>query len=148
MKSADYDVRETDPFEAPTTIKLDLRERSPYVNRIKLMWQAMRKDVIDVFPKAPGIPKDSDTYIKSIEEIYTTDAYHSLSIEQYTVTIELIERVRSVAWDAKENEVGRKQKDSMAARGYWQTFTAVKESVIQILKGENAGKVVNWLSFE
>ena len=143
MKSADYDVRETDPFEAPTTIKFDLRERSPYVNRIKLMWQAMRKDVIDAFPKAPGIPKDSDTYIKNIEEIYTTDAYHSLSIEQYTVTIELIERVRSGAWDAKEHEADRKQKDAMAARGYWQAFTAVKESVIQILKGENAGKVVD-----
>ena len=143
MKSADYDVRETDPFETPTPIKLDLRERSPYVNRIKLMWQAMRKDVIDIFPKAPGIPKDRDAYIKDIEEIYTTDAYHSLSIERYTVTIELIERVRSGAWDAEENEADRRQKDAMAARGYWQAFMAVKESVIQILKGENAGKVVD-----
>ncbi|WP_298288975.1 Fic family protein [uncultured Lutibacter sp.] len=143
MKSADYDVRETDPFEAPTPIKLDLREHSPYVNRIKLMWQVMRKDVIDVFPKAPGIPKDSNAYIKDIEEIYTTDAYHSLSIEQYTVTIELIERVRSGTWDAEKNEADRKQKDAMAARGYWQAFKAVKESVIQILKGKNAGKVVD-----
>ena len=143
MKSADYDVRETDPFETPTPITFDLRERSPYVNRIKLMWQAMRKDVIDVFPKAPGIPKDHDAYIKDIEEIYTTDAYHSLSIERYTVTIELIERVRSGAWDTEENEADRKQKDAMAARGYWQAFNAVKESVIQILKGENAGKVVD-----
>ena len=103
----------------------------------------MRKDVIDVFPKAPGIPKDSNDYIKNIEEIYTTDAYHSLSIERYTVTIELIERVRSGAWDTEENEADRKQKDAMAARGYWQAFKAVKESVIQILKGENSGKVVD-----
>lgn len=143
MKSADYDVRETDPFETPTPITFDLRERSPYVNRIKLMWQAMRKDVIDVFPKAPGIPKDSNAYIKDIEEIYRTDAYHSLSIERYTVTIELIERVRVGTWDAEENEADRKQKDAMAARGYWQAFNVVKESVIQILKGENAGKVVD-----
>ena len=143
MKSADYNVRETDPFGTPTPIKLDLRDRSPYVNRIKLMWQAMRKDVIDVFPKAPGMSKDGNAYIKDIEEIYTTDAYHSLSIERYTVTIELIERVRSGAWDAEENEADRKQKDAMAARGYWQAFKAVKESVIQILKGENAGKVVD-----
>lgn len=143
MKSADYDVRETDPFKAPTPIKLDSRERSPYVNRIKLMWQAMRKDIIDVFPKTPEIPKDRDAYIKDIEEIYTTDAYHSLSIERYTVTIELIERVRSGAWDTEENEADRKQKDAMAARGYWQAFKAVKESVIRILEGENAGKVVD-----
>ena len=143
MKSADYDVRETDPFGKPTPIKLDLRERSPYVNRIKLMWEAMRKDVIDVFPKAPEMSKDANAYIKSIEEIYTTDAYHSLSIERYTVSIELIERVRSGAWDTEENEADRIQKDAMAARGYWQAFKAVKESVIQILKGENAGTVVD-----
>ena len=143
MKSADYDVRESDPFEEPTPIKFDLRERSPYVNRIKLLWHNMRKDVIDTFPKAPGIPKNKNAYIKEIEEIYTIDAYHSLSIERYTVTLELIERVRSGAWDAEENKEDRKQKDAMAARGYWQAFKAVKESVIKILEGENSGKVVN-----
>ena len=143
MKSADYDVRESDPFDEPTPIKFDLRERSPYVNRIKLMWYNMRKDIIDVFPKAPGIPEDNASYIKNIEEIYITDAYHSLSIERYTVTLALIERVRSGTWDTKENEQDRKQKDAMAARGYWQAFKAVKESVVRILEGENSGKVVD-----
>ncbi|MCY4561662.1 MAG: Fic family protein [Flavobacteriaceae bacterium] len=143
MKAADYDVRETDPFETPTPIKLDFRERSPYVNRIKFMWETMRKDIIDIFPKAPGIPKDKGSYIKDIEEIYTADAYHSLSIERYTVSLELIERVRSGAWDVEENEEDRKQKDAMAARGYWQAFNVVKESVVQILNGENAGKIVD-----
>lgn len=143
MKSADYDVRASDPFEEPTPIKFDLRERSPYVNRIRLMWHNMRKDIIDVFPKAPGIPEDKTAYIKNIEEIYITDAYHSLSIERYAVTLALIERVRSGAWDAKENEQDRKQKDAMAARGYSQAFKAVKESVVRILEGENSGKVVD-----
>ena len=45
----------------------------------------MRKVVMDVFPKAPGLPEDKNAYIKAIEDIYTTDAYHSLSIERYTV---------------------------------------------------------------
>lgn len=143
MKAADYVVRETDPFDTPTPIKLDFRERSPYVNRIKLMWEDMRGVIIDVFPKAPGIPENIDAYIKDIEEIYTTDAYHSLSIERYTVSLELIERVRSGTWDAEENEEDRKQKDAMAARGYWQAFKVVKESVIQILNGKNAGEVVD-----
>ncbi|GAA3561413.1 Fic family protein [Snuella lapsa] len=143
MKSADYDVRESDPFEEPTPIVFDLRERSPYVNRIKLMWHDMRKAVIEVFPQSPGLPRDKDAYIKTIEDIYTTDAYHSLSIERYAVTPELIERVRSGAWDAKENENDRKQRDAMAARGYWQAFKSVKESVINILNGENPGKVVD-----
>ncbi len=143
MKSAGFDVRESDPFEEPTPLKFDVRERSPYVNRIKLMWQIMRQVIIEVFPKAPGITDNIDTYIKKIEEIYVTDAYHSLSIEKYRVSPELIERVRSEAWDTEENEEDRKQKDAMAARGYWQAFNAVKESVKQIFKGENAGKITD-----
>jgi hypothetical protein len=142
MKSAGYDVRELDPFIDPTPIKFD-KERSPYVNRIKLMWQKMREVIIEVFPKAPGIPTDQNVYIKEIEDIYITDAYHSLSIEKYRVTPELIERVRSGAWDVKENQADRKQKDAMAARGYWLAFNAVKASVNRILKGENPGKVAN-----
>lgn len=143
MKAAGYDVRETDPFEEKTPLVLDTRERSPYVNRIRLMWHKMRKDIIEVFPTPPGLPADTDAYIIKMEEIYTMDAYHSLSIEKYRVTPELIERVRTGAWDAKENETDKQQKDAMAARGYWQAFNAVKESIQRILKGENAGTVVD-----
>ena len=143
MKSAGYTIRELDPFVAPTTVKFDFREQSPYVNRIKLMWQNMRKEIIEVFPKAPGIPDDIDTYMQKIEEIYITDAYHSLSIEKYKVSPELIERVRTGSWNAKENEEDRKQKDAMAARGYWQAFNVVKKSVKRIFNDENGGKVLD-----
>ncbi|HEX9600273.1 MAG TPA: Fic family protein [Mariniflexile sp.] len=143
MKATGYDVREVDPFEKPTTIPFSKREHSPYVNRIRLMWQEMREVVIEEFPKAPGIPNDIESYIKTTEDIYTTDAYHSLSIEKYKVSLELIERVRSGAWDAKENEEDRKQKNAMAARGYWQAFNVVKASIQHIFKGENAGKVAD-----
>lgn len=143
MKSAGYDVREIDPFEEKTLISLSARERSPYVNRIRLMWFEMRKTVITVFPKSTGIPIDKSVFLKQIEEIYITDAYHSLSIEKYRVTPELIERVKSGIWNAKENEADKQQRDAMAARGYWQAFIAVKESVAQILDGQNAGKVAD-----
>lgn len=143
MKSVGYDVRETDPFEEVTPIVLDTREKSPYVNRIRLMWHEMRKDIIEVFPKPVGLPIDIDAYITKMEGIYTTDAYHSLSIEKYKVTPDLIERVRKGSWDALENETDRQQKDAMAARGYWQAFNAVKDSVVKILKGDNAGEVAD-----
>lgn len=143
MKAAGYDVRETDLFEEKMPLVLNAREKSPYVNRIRLMWHAMRKDIIEVFPTSPGLPSDNNQYILKMEEIYTTDAYHSLSIEKYRVTPELIERVRTGAWDEKENEADRQQKDAMAARGYWQAFNAVKESIQRILKGENAGIVAD-----
>ncbi len=149
MKSVGYDVREKDPFSEQSSILLDTRERSPYVNRIKLMWNEMRKVVIDLFPEAPGIPIDTNAYMKMIEDIYTTDAYHSLSIEKYIVSPQLIEKVKSGSWEADNNENDRKQKDAMAARGYWQAFNSVKESISKIFEGENPGSVVkrdhgNW----
>ena len=143
MKAASYDVREEDPFETLPPVTLSLRDKSPYVNRIRLMWHTMREEVIKVFPKAPGITKDQDGYMKAVEDIYVTDAYHSLSIERYRVTPELIERVRSGTWDPEENEEDRKQRDAMAARGYWLATQSVRESLMRILKNENSGLVLD-----
>lgn len=143
MKTATYDVRESNPFEKPVALKFGRGMSSPYVNRIKLMWNKMRQDVIAGFPVAPGISKDHITYMKSVEDIYVTDAYHSLSIEKYRVTPELIEKVRSGTWDTINNEEDKKNKDAMAARGYYQAFQKVKESIEQILNGKNPGDVVD-----
>jgi hypothetical protein len=41
----------------------------------------MRGPVIEKFPAVPGRPKNIDTYLKHVQEVYVTDAYHSLSIE-------------------------------------------------------------------
>jgi Fic family protein len=103
----------------------------------------MREEVIKHFPKAPGLPKDHKKYMKLVEEIYVTDAYHSLSIERYRVTPELIERVRSGNWNIKNNEEDKKQRDAMAARGYWQATQKVRESIKKILEGNNSGKVAD-----
>jgi hypothetical protein len=143
MKSAGFDIRETDPFDSKLSIKLSSRQRSPYVNRIKLMWGEMREAVIKAFPKAPGLPSDITDYMQKVEEIYLTDAYHSLSIEKYIVTPELIERVRIGTWNFHENEEDRRQRDAMAARGYWQAFQRVEKSIEKILQGENPGQVAD-----
>jgi len=76
-----------------------------------------------------------------VEEAYVTDAYHSLSIEGYRVTPELIERVRSGSWNPEANEQDREQTNAMAARGYWQAFQLVEKSIALVLKGENPGTV-------
>ena len=141
MQMAGYDVRETDPYESTPTILLDVRRESPYVNRIKLMWQEMREVVIKHFPKAPGLPYDRGAYMKLVEDIYVTDAYHSLSIEKYRVTPELIERVSSGKWDVMKNEEDKKQKDAMAARGYWQATQRVRESIVKVLNNDNPGTI-------
>jgi hypothetical protein len=143
FKQADYDIREEDPFENKINLKLSGRERSPYANRIRLMWSQMRDIVIANFPDAPGIPENHEGFLKDIDDIYVTDAYHSLSIERYRVTPELIAKVSSGQWDAKENEEDRKQRDAMAARGYYQAFQSVKESIKLILEGKNAGSQID-----
>jgi len=143
MKSAGYDIRESDPFNDTLPSILNSREVSPYVNRIKLMWQKMRQTVIDNFPKSPGLPKDVDAYLKKIEDIYVTDAYHSLSIEGYRVTPELIDKVKSGNWNPDSDNNDKEHKNAMAARGYWQAFQAVQESIKKILLGENPGQIAD-----
>lgn len=141
MRTAGYDVRELNPFETRLQVTLPGRERSPYVNRLRLSWQTMREPVIERFPEAPGLPQDIDAYLAHVDEVYATDAYHSLSIEGYRVSTELIERVRNRNWSPDSNEQDRGQRDALAARGYYQAFQAVKVSVSRVLKAENPGAV-------
>jgi hypothetical protein len=143
ISSAGYDVRENDPFADKPSLVIPARETSPYVNRIRLLWQKMREPVIDGFPKAPGPPRNIEAYMKRVNDAYVTDAYHSLSIEGYRVTRGLIERVRSGTWDPETNEGDREQRNAVAARGYWLAYQAVQGSVRRVLEGENPGLVAD-----
>ena len=143
MKSAGYDVREDDPFQEKLSFVFGGREISPYATRIRLMWHKMRPTVIEYFPSAPGLPVDKSNFLKQVDDLYVTDAYNSLSIEGYLVTTELIERVRSGLWNPEDDINDKNQKDAMAARGYWQAFQAVKESIKDILDGKNPGDVAD-----
>ena len=140
MKSAGYDVRESDPFEESAPFSAGARELSAYVTRVTLMWHAMREEVMNNFPEAPKKKINIDAYMKHVEEIYALDAYHSLSIEGYRVSAELIERVRAGAWDP-DNEEDRKERNALAARGYHEAFEVVTQNVKKVLDGENPGEV-------
>jgi fido (protein-threonine AMPylation protein) len=143
MTAAGFTVRESDPFTDRPEVVLSPREISPYVNRIRLLWGTMRGSVIEAFPKPPGLPRHPAGYLKRVEEAYVTDAYHSLSIEGYRVTPDLIERVRSGTWNPDMNAEDREQKNAMAARGYWQAYQFVEKSIEKALKGENPGVVAD-----
>ena len=143
MKAALHDVRETDPFKEQVRIAGSGRAVSPYVHRIRLMWRSMREVVIDRFPAAKPPPNDIDAYLKAVDEIYVTDAYHSLSIEGYRVSPALIEKVRSGTWNPDEDKEDNEHKNALAARGYWQAFQLVKESVRKVLEGANPGDVAD-----
>ena len=142
MRSAGHAVNEVNPFEKPPTALLPGgRPESPYVQRLRLMWADMRESVIAAFPRAPGAPKDIDALLKDVEARYVTDAYHSLSIEGYRVTATLIEKIRDGNWNPAGDEKDRATRDAMAARGYFETHNLVKEDLVRVLKGENAGTV-------
>lgn len=143
MQAAGYTVNEADPFEDQPPQLPDLNTPSPAVNRLKLLWQSMREDVIAHFPEAPGLPSNTKAYLQQVDDVYTADAYHSLSIEGYQVSPELIEKVRSGNWNPDLNEKDKQHRDAMAARGYWQAFQVVHKSIEAILKGDNSGAIVD-----
>lgn len=143
MKAAGYPVRETDPFTNQLSFGTPRVATAPIVARIEALWESMRGRVLRAFPKAPGLPADKVQYLKFIDDIYKSDAYHSLSIEGYRVTPELIERVRLGNWNPDRHEADRQGRDALAARGYWQAFQAVKESIAKIVNGTNPGTLVH-----
>ena len=141
MRAADYDVREHNPFaNAAPNLQIS-REQSPYVNRLKIMWQTMREVVLMYFPKPRKTESDKKKYLKQVDATYATDAYHSLSIEGYRVNPELIERVQSGVWNLDIYKSDREHAAALAARGYWLAFNVVKKSLEKALDHINPGKI-------
>src|SRR5574344_826964 len=135
MKRIGYDVREDDPFADVLKVCLS---PSPYATRLRLMWHNMREVVLNNFnrPKSNLSAKD---FLEQMEAQYKLDAYHSLSIEGYRVTDELISRVKSGVWKPDGDDAD--SKNALAARGYWQAFQTVKKSVSDILKGASSADI-------
>ncbi len=143
MRSLDHNVTEANPFEQEISTDLIDKTKSPYVNRIQLMWSEYRKVVIKYFPKGQNQQITVNEYLNSVDQIYTTDAYHSLSIERYRVSSELIELVRGGEWKPDDNASHQELKNAMAARGYYGTTQQVKSSIEKILNGTNPGTVLD-----
>jgi len=141
MKGLGYDIREEDPFSDKIIVP-SIRAVSPYVTRLNLMWGKMREGVMENFPHTKNTFTDVEACMRHIEAKYEQDAYNSLSIEGYRVTDELIEKVRSGNWQPDKDASDAEQRNAMAARGYWQTFQTVKQSVERILGGANPGEVI------
>ena len=139
MRDFGYAVSEYNPFSAETDTTA-IYAKSPYAARIRMMWATMREQVLENFPQTPEAVADIESYLEHVDEKYLEDAYHSLSIEGYQVSRELIEKVRSGNW--KPDSDDKEQKSALVARGYYQAFQSVKESVRKILAGQNAGGVL------
>lgn len=137
MRTAGYTVTETNPFEQPVSPVPSARPESPYVQRIRSLWADFRQAVIDSLPVPGEEPRDIDLVLTDVEARYVADAYHSLSIEGYRVTPEMIEKIRQGTWDP--DGIDRSTRDAMAARGYFEAHNEVKATVARIMGGQNAG---------
>ena len=65
---------------------------------------------------AESLPRDTRAYLKAVDDIHVNDAYHSLSIEGYRVSPELIERVRSGTWNPELSRTRRIARTGMRSR--------------------------------
>lgn len=149
MKDAGYRVRRSNPFDEDEPAAVTPLTGTPIVGRLEGLWRESRAAVLSEMPPPPGPPADHDAYLESVEGLYERDAYHSLSIEGYRVTTDLIERVKSGAWNPEDEPADQDSLDALAARGYWEAFQEVKKAIREILSGADSAEVVqdahsNW----
>ncbi|MGB6135956.1 MAG: Fic family protein [Shewanella sp.] len=117
------------PFEIPVVKIGNKRQESAAAVRVKLLWQKLRGDVEAIFNDHvvfDFFQRSLDDLLDSVDKVYVSDAYHSLSIEGYVVTEDLINRVASGKWDVNQIESDKQQKDALAARGYYEAFQALR----------------------
>jgi hypothetical protein len=142
LESVGMTIKEKNPFRQEMPLIQGLGFKSPYVARVNAMWNELRTVVIDNFPSAPGLPKNSNAYLDQVNAAYTQDAFNSLSIEGYHVTKELIEKVKNAEWNPDKNVEDQQKQNALAARGYYEAFQNVKESLKRIFNNERPGIVL------
>lgn len=141
LNAAGQDVEPENPFlDYKPVLGEQSRFSSPRSGRLKMLWQTMRSTVIENFPQ--DLKATNPDTISLIQEIYSQDAYHSLSIEGYQVTEDLIQKIANGQWDPELEEQDRNLWNALAAKGYHNAFEKMLKSALRILEGENPGQVV------
>lgn len=119
-----------EPFSEQRVYLLGQPGRSPLYARIRALWEQHRGVVAACCPNDAVVSVTLEAYGDHVQTIRVEDAYHSLSIERYRVTSELIRKVADDAWDPANDAADRKQAEAMAARGYLDAFELVKDAAV------------------
>ncbi|MCK6392057.1 MAG: Fic family protein, partial [Azonexus sp.] len=119
------------PFDATPVYALGQPGRSPLYARVRALWEHHREAVIACRPANGILDLSPANYLARVQAIRTEDAYHSLSIECYRVTPELIRKVAEEGWDPINDTADQKQVAAMAAKGYLDAFELVREAAAQ-----------------
>jgi len=140
-------VKIVNPFDTSLVLIGKTGKLAPSATRVQMMWQQMRQSIIDRFVEHPPefdfFSKPLDKTLAMINELYVSDAYNSLSIEGYKVTSDLIERVSTGDWTPETIEKDNKVKDALAARGYYDAFNNVIDSVTEAYNNEDLNYLID-----
>lgn len=143
MKAAGHRITEANPFDGKLPAYDWQATESPHVQRIRAMWAQMRPVVLEAFRDVPRVDiADLPAFLKDIEDRYVADAYHSLSIEGFRVTDDLIRKVRSGTWNPDGDKTDKDLLNAMNARGYFELHHHVLGLIERVLaNGEAVGEV-------
>ena len=127
MKRAGIDLRVENPFTGEGIAVVP--GAAPISNMLRAIWQRDRAKVADILMPPTG-SCDVAAIMEQLNDVYTHDAWHSLSIEGYRVSEALIEKIRRGDWDPEKEGSDTADRDAMAAKGYWNVFQAVRDVVV------------------
>jgi len=134
MRRAEMDLRHENPFTGEGFAVV--AGAVPISNMLRAQWQMHRQTIIDLLQTA-GTTREVDEVLAQIDDVYTHDAWNSLSIEGYRVSKELIEQISNGTWDPNIDNLGASTRDVMAVKGYWSVYQSAREVVKRsIVQGE------------
>ena len=126
------------PFNATPVYRLGQPGRSPLYSRVRALWEQHRESVAACRPEGCIIDVTPGDYLARVQAIRTEDAYHSLSIERYRVTPELIRKVAEEGWDPINDAADQRQVAAMAAKGYLDAFELVRDAAAKVYEFRTA----------
>ena len=135
------------PFEtAPVEIAARKKEAAS-AYRLRITWEKSREAIkalcADKEPEFDFYSTPIDQTLNTVSELYVHDAYHSLSIEGYAVTPELIEKVSHGDWSPETVGQDQDTKNALAARGYFDAFNLVKDALAEAYQKEDLNYLID-----
>ena len=97
--------------------------------KLEAMWNNYRNKVHYIgtnIKRVNFVPEQIESMLELVKQ---EDMYHSLSIEGYKITDELIENVIKGNWNPDLDDKDRKTKDALAAKGYADAFNEIKSDL-------------------
>jgi len=130
------------PFSEGMPLLGPSRIKAPVAARIEAMWQTAHSTVEIHEKKSVECEFNKNDLLAIVDESYRRDAFHSLSIEGYQVTEDLIKKVRDGDWDPDSDPEDGKQRERLAAAGYKDAFRHVRASLAEVFNGGEAVSVL------